>query len=558
MRTTWQIGDQIEGRWEIFNILEGGAGVVYIVYDHAFRESFAAKTFRDEIFARSPLIAARFEREALAWVKLDIHPNIAEARMVENIENKPFLFLEYVSGGDLAAWIGTPRLTEDLSQVLQFAVQFCDGMIHALKKGIRAHRDIKPRNCLITADGILKVTDFGLAKLLEDDLAGEPSNIRAQDFDLSMTTMGTCTHMAPEQFKNAKQVDLRADIYSFGVMLFQMVSGDLPFKGDNWKDLEQMHTAQRPPLLACGEPQLAQLIQTCLEKDPRNRFSDFKQIRDRLSAIYHKLVGAPPPEAAQGAILTSIQWNNKGSSLDNLGKRRESIACYDSAIRLNPKFSSPWFNKGVALFGSGQPQEALGCYERAIELDPNSEKSWSNKGVALKTMGKTAEAIACYDRALSINPRYPNAWVNKGVILRALGKTEEALACNDRALRLNPKDESAWTNKGNILYTLQRPAEALECYERALALNARLDLTWMNKGMALNALGKNEAALEAYSKATQINPRLDRAWFLRGLTLMNAFQRYEEALLFFEEAARLGLKEARESAAMCQTALSSR
>jgi tetratricopeptide (TPR) repeat protein len=148
--------------------------------------------------------------------------------------------------------------------------------------------------------------------------------------------------------------------------------------------------------------------------------------------------------------------------------------------------------------------------------------------------------------------------VNKGVILRALGKTEDALACNDRALRLNPKDESAWTNKGNILYTLQRPAEALECYERALALNARLDLTWMNKGMALNALGKNEAALEAYSKATQINPLLDRAWFLRGLTLMNAFQRYEEALLFLEEAARLGLKEARESAGMCQTALSRR
>jgi tetratricopeptide (TPR) repeat protein len=558
MPTTWQIGDQIEGRWEIFNILGGGAGVVYIVYDHAFRESFAAKTFRDEIFARSPLIAARFEREAQAWVKLDIHPNIAEARMVEKIENKPFLFLEYVSGGDLASWIGTPRLTEDLSQVLLFAVQFCDGMIHALKKGIRAHRDIKPRNCLITTDGVLKVTDFGLAKLLEDDFAADPSNVRTQDFDLSMTTMGTCTHMAPEQFRNARHVDLRADIYSFGVMLFQMVSGDLPFKGDNWKDLEQMHMTQRPPLLACGEPQLAQLIQTCLEKEPRNRMSDFKQIRERLSAIYQKMVGAPPPEAAQGAVLTSIQWNNKGSSLDNLGMRRESIACYDSAIRLNPKFASPWFNKGVALFGSGQPQDALTCYERAIKLDPNSEKTWSNKGVALKTMGKTAEAIACYDRALAINPRYPNAWVNKGVILRALGKTEEALACNERALRLNPRDESAWTNKGNILYTLRRPAEALECYERALALNSRLDLTWMNKGMALNALGKNDAALDAYSKAAQINPHLDRAWFLRGMTLMNAFQRYEEALPYFEEAARLGLKEASKQAAFCQTALSRR
>jgi tetratricopeptide (TPR) repeat protein len=89
-------------------------------------------------------------------------------------------------------------------------------------------------------------------------------------------------------------------------------------------------------------------------------------------------------------------------------------------------------------------------------------------------------------------------------------------------------------------------------------LNSRLDLTWMNKGMALNALGKNDAALDAYSKAAQINPQLDRAWFLRGMTLMNAFQRYEEALPYFEEAARLGLKEASEQAAFCQTALSRR
>ena len=412
MRKTWQIGDQIEGRWEVFNILEGGAGVVYIVYDHAFRESFAAKTFRDEIFARSPLIASRFEREALAWVRLDIHPNIAEARMVEKIENKPFLFLEYVSGGDLGAWIGTPRLTEDLSQVLRFAIQFCDGMIHALAKGIRAHRDIKPRNCLITADGVLKVTDFGLAKLLGEDFAGHSPNAKVENFSLSMTTMGTCTHMAPEQFKDARQVDLRADIYSFGVMLYQMVSGNLPFNGGNWKDLEHMHMTQRPPLLTCSEPQLAHLIQTCLEKDPGSRFSDFGQVRERLKTIYQKITGDLPPEPAQGAALTAIQWNNKGSSLDNLGMRAESIACYDSAIRLNPDFASAWFNKGVALFESGQLEEALTCYERAIKLDPKSEKAWSNKGVTLKTLGRTNEAIACYDRAIAIN----------STILKRLGK----------------------------------------------------------------------------------------------------------------------------------------
>jgi tetratricopeptide (TPR) repeat protein len=139
-----------------------------------------------------------------------------------------------------------------------------------------------------------------------------------------------------------------------------------------------------------------------------------------------------------------------------------------------------------------------------------------------------------------------------------LGKTDEALACYERALRLNPNDENGWTNKGNILYTLGLPGQATDCYERALAVNPRLDRAWMNMGMALNALGKNEAALESYSKALQLNPAQAQAWYLRGLTLMNAFQRFEEAIPFLAEAARLGWKEASEPLMMCQSAMSRR
>jgi tetratricopeptide (TPR) repeat protein len=134
-----------------------------------------------------------------------------------------------------------------------------------------------------------------------------------------------------------------------------------------------------------------------------------------------------------------------------------------------------------------------------------------------------------------------------------LGKIEDALACYERALQLNPKDESGWTNKGNILYSLGRPAEALECYERALTLNSKLDRAWMNKGMALNALGKNEEALDSYRKAIELNTNLEQAWYLRGLTLMNVYSRYEDALPYLKEAARLGSEEARKMLALCQT-----
>jgi len=557
MRESWQLGDQIEGRWEVFKILQGGAGVVYIVYDHAFRESFAAKTFRPEIFASSPRIADRFIQESMAWLRLDIHPNITQARMFEKVEGIPYLFLEYVSGGDLGGWIGTPRLTEDLPQVLRFAIQFCDGMTHANMKGIRAHRDIKPRNCLITRDGVLKVTDFGLAKLLENEtleaMSGDaPRGLKAH---LTATTVGTCTHMAPEQFINAGSVGLKADVYSFGVMLHQMVAGHLPFEGETWKDLEIMHKTQQPPLLKTTDSKLAELIYRCMAKKPDERFADFSEIRERLSEIYQRLTGSAPSMPAQGAALTAGSWNNKGCSLDNLGLHREALDCYNSAIELDPSLASAWFNKGVALFATGEPGLALECYERALKLNPKSEQAWSNKGVALKQLGKITMAIECYDRSLKINRRYPNAWVNKGVALRTMGKTDEALECYTRALALNPNDENSWSNKGNVLYSRQQIDEALVCYDRALEINPKLDRTWLNKGMALNALGRNEEAVACFEKAIELNPLLDQAWYLRGVTLMNVFQRIPDAVRSFEEAKRLGSKDAIRALDLCKEAL---
>ncbi|MGH9762530.1 MAG: hypothetical protein ACREAC_17050 [Blastocatellia bacterium] len=109
MAERWKIGDKIQNRWEIYNILGGpgksGMGIVYVVYDH--------ETYQ-EAFVGHPAVAERFTQEALAWVRLDAHQNITLARWVEQIEGKPYLFLEYVTGGDLSSWIGTPRLTGDL------------------------------------------------------------------------------------------------------------------------------------------------------------------------------------------------------------------------------------------------------------------------------------------------------------------------------------------------------------------------------------------------------------------------------------------------------------
>src|SRR5438094_5848650 len=286
--------------------------MLYNVYGHEHQMPYAAKTFCDERLADNSDVATDFTKEALTWVNLDAHENVTRAEFVQTIQGKPFLFLEYVSGGDLKSWIGTPRLTEDLAQVLRFAIQFCDGMNHAVAKGIKVHRDIKPRNCLITEDHTLKVTDFGLAKAFDDakpaGAKNESAAQKVQDSSIGQTRTGTgagtCTHMAPEQFDDVKQVAGRADIYSFGVVLFEMITGKLPFAGETWEEFKQQHQTQAPLPLPSSVPLLLiAVVNTCLSKNPWNRFADFSALRQPLAEIYEELTATRAPWPVVGAKL---------------------------------------------------------------------------------------------------------------------------------------------------------------------------------------------------------------------------------------------------------------
>jgi tetratricopeptide (TPR) repeat protein len=535
--------DGARKRWEIYKVLHGGMGDVYIVYDHEHHAALAAKTFQDELFKRNPMVAERFTQEALAWTRLDRHENIAWARFVENIQGKPFLFLEYVSGGDLSSWIGTPRLSEDLPQVLRFAIQFCDGMSHALSKGIQAHRDIKPANCLITEDQILKVTDFGLAKVFDEARppGGAGREVAAANVPgLSIgatrtgTGAGTPPYMAPEQFDDAKHVDVRADVYSFGVMLYEMLAGRRPFQGRTWKELERLHKTQPPPLVTFHSS-LITVVQTCLAKNPAVRYANFAVLRARLAEIYKSSTGEAAPRPRAGIDLDAMDYSNKGASLGNLGRPAEALTCYERALEINPRLTTAWANKGAALADLGRHAEALACHERALEINPRYPDAWSNKGNALVGLGRPGEAVACYDRALEINPRLAAVWSNKGNALAGSGRPAEALTCYERALEINPRYAEAWYNKGAVLHDLGRPAEALTCFERALEINPRLAEAWCNKGVVLGELGSPAEALTCYDRALEINPRYPEASSNKGIALAQ-LGRHAEALTCYERA----------------------
>src|SRR5438093_12529456 len=163
MVALWHVGDRIQNRWEVHHVQPGSVGSVYIVYDHETQLPYAVKTLHETWMARQASVAERFAQAAPTWITLGAHAHLVQAHFVEMIDGQPLLFLEYVSGGDLRDWLGIPRLTHDLPQVVRLAMQCCDAMVHAFDQGVQVHRDIKPSNCLITSDGALKLTDVSVA-----------------------------------------------------------------------------------------------------------------------------------------------------------------------------------------------------------------------------------------------------------------------------------------------------------------------------------------------------------------------------------------------------------
>ena len=561
MAPLWHVGDRIQQRWEVHHVQRGSMGLVYVVYDHDTHLPYAAKTLQESSFASADAGTERFIQAAQAWINLDAHVNVTQAHGVEIIDGQPLLFLEYVSGGNLSDWIGIPRLTQDLPQVVRFAIQLCDGMLHALAGGITAHRDLKPWNCLITPDGTLKVTDFGLAAVLDGAAIASDSTLEPSVHRLHLgpsrtgPVAGTCTHMAPELFDAPQQADVRTDIYAFGVLLFQMAEGKLPFTGSTWQELAHLHRTQSPPPLSPQSAVLSPLVEACLAKDPAQRCSDLHVVRAQLADLYSSLTHTPAPPPVIGPELEVVQWNDTGTGLASLGRHQEALACHDRALAIDTHHALSWVHRGIALEALGRTEDALACCDHALQLNSRSEQALLTKGMMLGAQGQLEEARTYCDRALKVNPRNEQAWVNMGAAMDALGRAMDALGCYNNALTLNPRNEQAWFNAGVVLGERGQHEEALGCCERTLTLNPHNAQAWVNKGLTLAELQRLDEALTCFEHALTVDPNLEQAWFNKGVTLVNAFQRYAEALPCFEAAERLGNPQAAEGVALCQQEL---
>jgi tetratricopeptide (TPR) repeat protein len=512
----YKIGDKIGGRFEVFHLHRGSMGIVYATFDHRERLPRALKTLQQR-FASSKNMRDLFAEEAAVWVRLEKHPFIVRAYFVERYDQQPYVITEYIRGSqgmgsDLRGWLGHPKLTLPLA--VEMALQIAQGMQHAtLKVPGLVHRDLKPANVLVDERGRAMVTDFGLVYAAETDA-------------------GTPAYMAPEQWRG-ESIDERADIYAYGCILYEMLTGHRTYAAESIEQWKAAHLGRTPaPLRALNKTipvELEAFVYRCLSKDAATRPDRWDEVVQELARWFHQLTGQPAVLDFSVYELTAAELITASRSLFHLGKHKENLEVCERVLSVDPSNSVAWTNKSAALCGLKRHQEAITASNRALEINPNDAYACQNKGAALNDLNRYEEAIAAFDRAIELEPTLAHAWNSKGIAFRNLNRYEEAFAAYDRAIELDPHNAFPWCNRGLAFQKLKMHEEAVAAYKRAVEIDPNEANFWIKLANAFTGLKRYEEALAANDRAIEINPDDAAAWSNKGAALLD-LERYEESM----------------------------
>jgi len=294
---------QIEGR-----LGAGGMGEVYRASDTRLGRSVAVKVL-PEAFAQDPERIARFEREAKVLASLN-HPNIAALYGFERFEETHFLVMELVEGETLAERLQRGAIV--LEEALRIAHQISEALEAAHDKEI-VHRDLKPANVKITPEGKVKVLDFGLATAVassESRVASPPSELATRNSLLATlpgVILGTAAYMSPEQARG-EHTDSRSDIFSFGCVLYEMLTGRQGFQGKTVSDVLASVLAREPDLRSLP-PRVQQLLRRAMEKEPKRRWQDVGDMRVEIESM---LADGPLAETERAAHCARLPAFSRG------------------------------------------------------------------------------------------------------------------------------------------------------------------------------------------------------------------------------------------------------
>lgn len=584
MERQYKVGEKLAGEHTVLKVLGGenksGMGVVYLIQDRDAPWPYILKTYQHN---RGSNNQQQFIAEAHAWINAGAHQNIVQAFWVRELESQTYIAAEYISPDEngrntLTHFLNTGLLKIEV--VMQWAVQFCHGMDYARANGVLVHRDIKPDNLMIDQNATLKITDFGLAKSMDiDEINPQKSwwpfgkkKIAHETVSKTKTgsAMGTYPYMAPEQFIDAKSVDHRADIYSFGIILYQMVTGNkYPYHINNnapdiGMEFFRMHAQDKP--LTVDSPMMP-IISKCLEKKAGYRYRDYDTLLSDLKALAKRLKITIPSQVH--VLKEDEELYAKAQSYVALGDSNKALAAINEYAASYPENECGWTEKGRIHFERQEYDEAIKATKKSLALNPYNTHAWNNLGILLNCIEANAETIKdAYKNALYFDPYNTGAIMNlvsalyrlkdfgdipeltalalklqpeKPIIL---AKAQELLkefldVRNISAAKLllsgwadaRPKDVNAWHNLGLISIDEGNTATAIECFKKVEALSP-------NDGFAIFQLSKlyfqNKKGRECLQYCNKLIERSYEPLIAVSMKaqVMNLMGGYEQALKF--------------------------
>ena len=456
--------------YQVLSLLgAGGMGEVYLARDPRLDRTVALKILPGELAADADRMQ-RFTREAKAASALN-HPNVATIYDVGESDGISFIVMEHVEGETLLA-----RISRQLTppEVVDIAVQAADALDLAHAKGI-THRDIKPANLMLTHRGVVKVLDFGVAKVARSDEGRLNGDWTVEPVTAAGSIVGSGPYMSPEQIVGS-DVDPRSDMFSLGVVIYQMATGQLPFSGATRAELMDriVHATPEPMIQLNPDtpPELERITLKCLDKRTDGRYQSARE------------------------LLTDL-WPLK-RQLDTNAAR-----AMPDAVRLELLRRSGSHPGAAAVTPSGADDASIIDAPRASEASELVARGWAHLRSA--SFFELADAVSAFQAATVVAPTFAAAYAglahakvdqatNRHVLVEAFG---EAKAAALRAVALDDKSADAQVALGLVMFVAEWDWIAAErSFQRALAINPNHAEAYLHYGSLMEALGDLERGFQ--------------------------------------------------------------
>jgi serine/threonine protein kinase/predicted Zn-dependent protease len=565
-------GERVDHFRVIAPVGRGGMGVVYRAEDEHLRREVALKVLpafvSGDVEQRRRLL---HEARAAAAVN---HPNIASVYQVGEAEGRVYIAMELIRGPSLRKRLDAGRLS--LEETLAIAEQILRGLARAHQAGL-VHRDLKPDNVMLTEEGVAKVLDFGLAKHLHASPAGDVSAAVLGSRTPSGALFGTPGYMSPEQVQG-HALDHRSDLFSFGVLLYEMLAGQSPFKGESVFDLLTAIVREEPAPLPPLNPEvplsLAQLVERCLAKRPEDRFPDAESLAQELSRMAQKAAvslsaptapsrresgrprstSARPPRKAWlaaglvallGIGAAAVLWRPRPAPA--AAKAPQPTAITDLPLPSSPSPDAIAAYKAALHFmRSGDWGGAHENLQRAISLDPLMAAAHLRLALSLdherdQVLLQALEPLLGHtpsDRPLTARrlreatERYPLDAELFFLLAFFQGADRDAsLRAATRASEIDPQYADAWQMLGIGLSATNRLEEALGALDRCVAISPTSVDCRGARANQYRRLGRCAEMEEDLRRAISANPKASLDWYDDRATALYALARPRETVL---------------------------